>query len=56
MKYKERKREYRVKYCTICKTPWENTYVDNRKDKKSVSYHPHLPTYGMDRQTCYKCK
>ncbi len=47
----------RIKYCSNCKRCWEILSIgDFTKEDKNVNYYNDFPTYGKQKQTCYKCK
>ena len=54
-KRQREKSDFRIKYCEDCKRPWEKNWLESRK-KKSIKYHPGLPTFGLERITCINCK
>ena len=51
-KNQHKKEAKRLKYCLKCKKVWEQNalYI-----KKEIHYS-HMPTYGLPRITCNKCK
>jgi len=42
-----------LKYCVDCKKVWQNDWFSSKK--KFIQYED-MPTYGVKREQCKKCK
>ena len=55
----ERERFHRLKYCTKCERVYKKADFIYRKYRKSDEEHYDkglMPSYGLDRKICLKCK
>ena len=45
-----------VLYCESCNKQWQCNWINPTSKKRSINYYTDLPTYGMRRKICEKCR
>ncbi len=49
------RQQFNLKYCKSCNYVWEKGYCRGNRAHTIYKYKE-MPSYGLERQTCLKCK